>query len=164
MIKGEICYYDGYGVLVFSKFLISNSIYLKLEDFCSTLFYKPKNQYIVPYITFDMSKNLNYDLEVIFKNRPSISFAHPVDIEKWILHGCNLHSTIEISLSTLEYQLSNYIKNISVIENYYSAVLYKRDIKVISLRDLYYFRKWISTLELKIDAVIEYYDKKLGWI
>lgn len=161
MISGKIYSYFDYGVLVFSEFLISNSIYLELGDFCSTLFYKPKNQYIVPYITFDMPKNLNYDcLEVIFKNRPSIHFAHPVDMEKWVLCNCNLYSTNEFNLSTLEYQLSNYIKNISVIENYFS--IHQRDINVISLKNLYYFKRWKSSIGLRIDT--KYYDKKLGWL
>lgn len=167
MIKGEVYFCeDCYGVIVFPEFPV-DSIYFEVGDFNYIHFFKPIKQSLVPYIIFDLPKDHNnYScLEVIFENKPNIHFAFPSDLEKWVLIKCNLYSTIEFSLHTLEYQLSGYIKNVSITKTRVYLFYLVDMSKLIGIRDLYYLRKWISTLELKIDTKTLWNEaKKLGWI
>ena len=154
MIKGEIYSCEGcYGTIVFPEFSVDDSIYLEVENFDYLYFFKPINQSLIPYITVDLPKDHNYScLEVIFENSPKIHFVLPSDIEEWVLFRCDLCSTIEFSLQTLEYQLSGYIKNLLVKKEY---LCFQSDMsRVVGIKDLYYLRKWISTLGLKIDTEI----------
>lgn len=167
MIKGEVYSCEGcYGVIVFPEFSV-DSIYFEVEDFNYVHFFKPIKQSLVPYIVFDLPKDHNnYScLEVIFENKPNIHFAFPSDLEKWVLIKCNLCSTIEFSLHTLEYQLSGYIKSVSITKSRIYLFYLVDMSKLIGIRDLYYLRKWTSTLELKIDTKTLWNEaKKLGWI
>lgn len=153
MIKGKVySYEDCYGIIVFPEFSVDDSIYLEVGDFNSVNFLKPIKQSLVPYIIFDLPNGHNCScLEVIFENKPSINFVSPGDIEK-VLIRCNLCSTIEFSLHTLEYQLLDYIKSISITKSIFYQLHQVDMSKLIGIRDLYYLRKWISTLELKIDT------------
>lgn len=158
MISGKVYSCDGcYGTILFPEFSVY-SIYLEVENFDYIHFLKPIKQSLVPYIIFDLPKGYNCScLEVIFENKPNIHFAIPSDIEKWVLFRCNLRSTIESSLHTLEYQLSGHIKNLSVIKTrdylYYQSQSSDTS-RLVGIKDLYYLRKWISTLGLKIDTEI----------
>ena len=156
MINGKVYSCEGcYGTILFPEFSV-NSIYLEVGDFDYIHFFKPIKQSLVPYIIFDLPKGHNCScLEVIFENRPNIHFAILSDIHEWVLFRCNLCSTIEISLHTLEYQLSNYIKSLSVIKTREYLYYQGSDMSgLMGIKDLYYFRKWISTLGLKIDTEI----------
>ena len=153
MINGKVYSCEGcYGTIVFPEFSV-DSIYFEIGDFNYFHFFKPIKQSLVPYIIFDLQKGYDNSLEVIFESRPNIHFAFPSDIEKWILFRCDLCSTIESSLHTLEYQLSGYIKNLLVATQ--KNLYIQGDMsKVIGIKDLYYLRMWISTLGLKIDSEI----------
>lgn len=156
MINGKVYSCDGcYGVIVFPKFSV-DSIYFEVGNFNYVHFFKPIKQNLVPYIVFDLPKDHNNCscLEVIFENRPNIHFAFPSDIKEWVLFRCNLCSTIEFSLHTLEHQLSGHIKDLSVIKTK-EYLYFQGDLsRLVGIKDLYYLRKWISTLGLKIDTEI----------
>lgn len=155
MINGKVYSCEGcYGTVLFPEFSV-DSIYFEVENFNYVYFFKPIKQSLVPYIIFDLPKGHDCScLEVIFKNKPNIHFAIPSDIEKWVLFRCDLCSTIESSLYTLEYQLSNYIKSLSIIKTK-DYLYYQGDTsKLLGIKDLYYLRKWISTLGLNIDTEI----------
>lgn len=161
MINGKIySYEDCYGTIVFPEFSV-DSIYFEVGDFNYINFFKPIKQSLVPYIIFDLPNGHDCScLEVIFENKPNIHFASPDNIEKWVLFRCNLCSTIEFSLHTIEYQLSDYIKSISITKSIFYQ-LHQADMsKLIGIRDLYYLRKWISTLGLKIDTKMLWNEAK----
>lgn len=142
MINGKVYSCDGcYGVIVFPEFSV-DSIYLEVGNFNYVHFLKPIKQNLVPYIVFDLPRDHNYScLEVIFENRPNIHFAFPSDIREWVLFRCNLCNTIEPSLHTLEYQLSDHIKSLSVTKTK-EYLYYQGDMsKLVGIRDLYYLRK-----------------------
>lgn len=155
MISGKVYSCDGcYGTILFPEFSV-DSIYLEVGNFDYIHFLKPIKQSLVPYIIFDLPKGYDCScLEVIFENRPNIHFAILSDIHEWVLLRCDLRSTIESSLHTLEYQLSGYIKSLSVIKTK-DYLYYQGDTsRLMGIKDLYYFRKWVSTLGLNIDTEI----------
>lgn len=156
MISGKVYSCDGcYGVIVFPEFSVY-SIYFEIGNFDYVQFFKPIKQSLLPYIVFDLPKDHNnYPcLEVIFENRPNIHFAIPSDIEEWVLFRCNLCNTIESSLHTLEHQLSCYVKSLSVAKTKENLCFQGDMSRLIGIKDLYYLRKWISTLGLEIDTEI----------
>ena len=161
MISCKVYFCDGcYGVIIFPEFSV-DSIYFEVGNFNYVHFLKPIKQSLVPYIIFDLPEDHNnYScLEVIFESRPNIHFASPSDIQEWVLFRCNLCSTIESSLHTLEHQLSGHIKYLSVIKTK-GYLYFQGDMSgLIGIRDLYYLRKWISTLGLKIDTEILWSNK-----